>query len=217
VPEKLLFISAGSGITPIMSMLRHLDGEDAIGDVVLLHSARTEEDVIFGPVLEELDRRHDGFRLHKQLTKENGRLKPEHLDDLVPDWRERETFLSGPSEMLDAMTEHWDLHGDCDCLHLERFQPKLAVDIEEGKGGTIVFRKSDCKTECDGATPILVAGEEEGLDLPYGCREGICHTCVGTLISGKLRDLRNGDICGNEGETVRTCINAPEGSVEIDL
>jgi ferredoxin-NADP reductase len=217
VPERLLFISAGSGITPIMSMVRHLDGEGALHDAVLVHSARTPDDVIFGRELDRLDGKHNGFRLHKQLTKEAGRLKPEHLDEIVPDWRERETFLSGPSEMLDAMSEHWDREADCDRLHMERFQPKLAVDIEEGKGGTIVFRKSDCTTECDGATPVLVAGEEKGLDLPYGCREGICHTCVGRLISGQLRDLRNGDVHGNEGENVRTCINAPEGPVEIDL
>jgi ferredoxin-NADP reductase len=217
VPEKLLFISAGSGITPIMSMLRSLAHQGELDDAVLLHSARTEEDLIFGSQLRSLDRRHDGFRLHFQLTKQSGRLQPGHLDDLVPDWRDRETFLSGPSEMLDAMEDHWEAHGDRDRLCMERFQPKLAHDIEEGKGGTIVFRKSDCQTECDGKTPILVAGEEEGLELPFGCREGICHTCVGKLVSGQLRDLRNGDVHGNEGENVRTCINAPEGPVEIDL
>jgi stearoyl-CoA 9-desaturase NADPH oxidoreductase len=217
LPEKLLFISAGSGITPIMSMLRSLAHHDELTDTVLIHSAKNEEDVIFGEQLDELEHEHDGFRVHRQYTAENGRLKPEHLDDICPDWKERETYLSGPSEMLDAMNEHWDAHGDCDVLHMERFQPKLAEDIEEGKGGTIVFAESDCKTECDGSTPILVAGEEAGLDLPYGCREGVCHTCVGELVSGQVRDLRNGDVHGQEGETIRTCINAPEGPVEIEL
>src|SRR3954470_5719685 len=107
-PDKLLFISAGSGITPIMSMLRSLHPDD----VVLLHSARTPDDVIFGAELRELARRHDGFRLHEQHTGEKGRLAPEHLDELVPDWRERETFLSGPGPMLDAMSEHWERDGD---------------------------------------------------------------------------------------------------------
>jgi len=50
-----------------------------------------------------------------------------------------------------------------------------------------------------------------------GCREGICHTCIGRLCSGRVRDLRNGQLYGTEGEMVRTCINAPEGAVEIDL
>jgi ferredoxin len=69
----------------------------------------------------------------------------------------------------------------------------------------------------DGGTPILVAGEEAGLTLPFGCRMGICHTCVGRLCSGRVRDLRTGKVSGTEGELVRTCINAPEGPVEIDL
>ena len=76
---------------------------------------------------------------------------------------------------------------------------------------------SDCETECDGTTPILVAGEEAGLELAYGCREGICHTCIGTLRKGRVRDLRTGKVSGQEGDTVRTCINAPEGPVEIEL
>jgi ferredoxin-NADP reductase len=212
-PERLLFISAGSGITPIMSMLRSLEPRDA----VLLHSARGPHDVIFGDELRAYARRHAGFRLHEQDTSQDGRLKPEHLDELAPDWRERETFLSGPGEMLDAFCEHWERHGDPDRLHMERFQPKLGLSGEEGEGGTIVFLESDCEVEADGATPILVAGEQAGLDLPYGCREGICHTCVGTLKSGRLRDLRNGKVYGQDGETVRTCISAPEGRVEIEL
>src|SRR5215212_823282 len=203
VPEKLLFISAGSGITPIMSMLRGLDHHDEIGDVVLIHSARNEDDVIFCDQLRELERKHDGFKLHLQLTKEAGRLEPaKHLDEICPDWKERETYLSGPEGMLDAVEEHYDQHDRCDHLHMERFQPKLATgDFEEGKGGTVKFLESDCQVECDGSTPILEAGEEAGLDLPYGCREGICHTCVGELKSGQLRDLRNGKVYGNQGET----------------
>jgi ferredoxin-NADP reductase len=217
LPDKLLFISAGSGITPIMSMVRSLEHRDRLDDVVLVHSARTPEDVIFGRELRELEEKHEGFRLHEQHTGERGRLEPPHLDELCADWRERHTYLSGPSEMLDAMNEHWDRHGDCDLLHMERFQPKIGGDIEEGKGGTIVFTESDCKTECDGATPILVAGEEKGLELPYGCREGICHTCVGTLASGQVRDLRTGEVHGQDGQTIRTCIHAPEGPIEVEL
>jgi stearoyl-CoA 9-desaturase NADPH oxidoreductase len=217
-PEKLLFISAGSGITPIMSMLRHLDHCDEVNDVAVLHSARHTDDVIFGPELRALADKYDGFTLHEQLTREHGRMGPGDLDRLCPDWRERETYLSGPSEMLDAFSEHWDAHGDCDMLHMERFQPKLGLgEAGEGEGGPIKFLDSDCETESDGKMPILVAGEEAGLDLPYGCREGICHTCVGELRSGRVRDLRNGEVYGQEGEVIRTCISAPEGPIEIDL
>jgi ferredoxin len=88
---------------------------------------------------------------------------------------------------------------------------------EEGEGGKIKFLESDTEAESDGSVPILVAGEDAGLTLPYGCREGICHTCVGELKSGQLRDLRNGKVYGNEGENVRVCISAPEGPVEVAL
>jgi stearoyl-CoA 9-desaturase NADPH oxidoreductase len=215
-PEKPLFISAGSGVTPIMSMLRALEQEDELDDAVLVHSARTEDDVIFGDFLRGLDERSDGFRLHLQLTKEQGRIEPSDLEEICPDWRERETFLSGPSDMLDAMEDYWASEGDCDRLYMERFQPKVGF-TEEGEGGEISFLASDTKTEADGGTPILVAGEECGLDLAYGCREGICHTCTGTLCSGKVRDLRNGNVYGTEGEMIRVCISAPEGPVEVDL
>jgi ferredoxin-NADP reductase len=216
VPDSLLFISAGSGITPIMSMLRHLDRQRELSDVVHLHSARTEDDVIFGDRLTELDKRRGDYRLHPQLTGVDGRMEPADLDRLCPDWRERETFASGPGEMLDALSDHWEREGELDRLHMERFQPKLG-EWEEGEGGTITFTESETDAESDGSVPILVAGEEAGLELPFGCREGICHTCIGKLCSGQIRDLRNGKVSGQEGEMVRTCINAPEGPVEIAL
>jgi ferredoxin-NADP reductase len=218
LPEKLLFMSAGSGITPIMSMLRDLDRRGELGDVVHLHSARTRDDVIFGEQLRELAARNPGLRLHEQVTGEHGRIGPEHLDDLAADWREREAFLSGPGDMLDAMREHWEESGDCDRLHMERFQPIIGDgDGELGDGGTIRFADSGVEASSDGTQPILVAGEEAGLTLPYGCRMGICHTCVGKLCSGQIRDLRSGKVSGTDGEMIRTCINAPEGPVEIAL
>jgi NAD(P)H-flavin reductase len=201
-----------------MSMLRHLDHYDQLNDAVLLHSARRTDEVIFGDELRELANRREGFRLHEQLTGEDGRMGPEDLDRLCPDWREREVYISGPNEMLDAFTEHFEREHTCDCLHMERFQPKLGLgENGAGEGGAIKFLSSDCEAESDGKTPILVAGEEKGLDLPFGCREGICHTCVGELRSGRVRDLRNGEVYGQEGEVIRTCISAPEGPIEIDL
>jgi stearoyl-CoA 9-desaturase NADPH oxidoreductase len=216
LPDKLLFISAGSGITPIISMLRSLCHRDELRDVVLLHSARDEDDVIFGGELRHIERTFPGFNLHEQHTATMGRMAPEHLDDLCPDWAERATFASGPGAMLDALTEHWERHDRIDQLHMERFQPKLDGG-QAGEGGAINFLKSDCQVEADGTKPILVCGEEAGLTLPFGCREGICHTCVGTLRSGRIRDLRNGQVGGQEGQSVRTCINAPEGPIEIEL
>jgi stearoyl-CoA 9-desaturase NADPH oxidoreductase len=217
LPDRVLFISAGSGITPIMSMLRDLDRRGALGDVVHLHSARTREDVIFGAALREIAARHPGFRLHEQLTGAHGRLGPEQLEGLCPDWRERETFLSGPRGLIEAVEERFEDEGRSEHLHTERFQPVVGNGGGDGDGGTVHFRVTDCEAECGPGVSILVGGEEAGATLPFGCRMGICHTCVGRLKDGAIRDVRTGAITEASGQMIRTCINAPEGHVEIDL
>ncbi len=217
LPAKMLFISAGSGITPIMSMLRSIDHGEGFGDVVVIHSARTREQIMFLSVLEEFDRRHQGMRLDLRLTGERGRLEPSDLDEVCPDWRDREAFCSGPGDMLDALIEHWESNGDRERLHFERFQPKIGGDANAGEGGTVRFLDSEKTVECDGSTSILETGEKAGLNLAYGCRIGICHTCVGTLKSGKLRDLRSGDVIQPTEQDVRICINTAEGDVELAL
>jgi stearoyl-CoA 9-desaturase NADPH oxidoreductase len=216
-PRQLLFISAGSGITPIMSMLRSLDRDEALEDVVHIHSARSADGVIFDEQLRELDSRRRGYRPHLRITGEAGRVTPPELDELCPDWRRRHAFVSGPGEMLDALTRHWEDHGDPGLLEMERFQPVIGGGAVAGEGGTVRFTTSGIEAACDGGTPILVAGEEAGAELPFGCRMGICHTCIGRLCAGEVRDLRTGEVYGQEGEMVRTCVNAPEGDVAIAL
>ena len=216
-PRKLLFVSAGSGITPIMSMLHSLHREDAVEDVVHVHSARSVDGVIFADRLREIERLHSGYSLKLRMTGEEGRIGPGDLDRVCPDLRERHTYLSGPGEMLDAMCAHWEREGDIGLLYMERFQPVIGGEPGEGEGGTVRFLKSRVEAECESGTPILVGGEEAGAVLPFGCRMGICHTCVGRLCTGKVRDLRTGDVHGSEGEMIRTCVNAPEGPIEIAL
>jgi ferredoxin-NADP reductase len=218
LPERLLFVSAGSGITPIMSMLRSLEREGELRDVVHVHCARSEETVIFGRELRELDARRSGYRLHERITGREGRLAAEELDGVCPDWRERETFLCGPAGLLETMSERWKLDGEPARLHVEHFQPHTDLgDGERGCGGTIRFRASGVDGVSDGEQPILVAGENAGAELSFGCRMGICHSCVGRLRAGQVRDLRTGRVHGAPGELLRTCINAPEGAIEIDL
>jgi ferredoxin-NADP reductase len=218
LPERLLFISAGSGITPIMSMLRSISAGRRCADVVHIHCAHTRDTVIFGEELRALARADDGYRLHERITGEQGRVTAEHLDALCGDWREREAFLCGPPALLSAMRDRWRREGDPARLHVEHFQPDERVgDAERGTGGTISFRRSGLEASSDGEQPILAAGESAGVTLPFGCRMGICHSCVGRLRAGQVRDLRTGRVHGQPGETVQTCINAPEGAVEIDL
>ncbi|WP_445170433.1 ferredoxin reductase [Mycolicibacterium sp. Dal123E01] len=217
LPTKLLFISAGSGITPIISMLRSLDHRDECNDVVVLHSDRNREQVMFLPVLEDLERRHEHLRLDVRLTSERGRLSPDELDHLCPDWRDRDAFCSGPGELLDGLIEFWQHNGDPERLHYERFQPKIGGSPGTGKGGKVTFTESGVTVDCASGTPLLEAGEEAGLDLAFGCRIGICHTCVGTVKSGKVRDLRSGDVTEPTGQDVRICIHTAEGDIELEL
>ena len=217
LPPCPLFVSAGSGITPIMAMLRELDRRDALHDAVHVHSCRDEDDMIFGEMLRELAERRPGYRLIEVHTSKVPRFQPADLDRHCPDWRERETFLSGPREMIDAVEEYYGEQNLEGSLHTERFQPVIGNGGGEGDGGTVHFRVSDCEAECEAGMSILVGGENAGATLPFGCRMGICHTCVGRLQDGAVRDLRTGGIETASGQMIRTCINAPEGHIEIDL
>jgi stearoyl-CoA 9-desaturase NADPH oxidoreductase len=218
LPGRLLFISAGSGVTPIMSMLRSLARRGTLEDVVHVHCARTADTAIFGTELRLLAARHAGYTLHEQITSRVGRLTPDVLAGLCGDWREREAFACGPVGLLRALADRWRAEGLRERLHSEHFQPEdLLGGCGRGAGGTIELRRSGTRAVSDGEQPILTAAEQAGARLPHGCRMGICHSCVGRLRAGRLRDLRTGRVHGQPGEMLRTCINAPEGPVEIDL
>ena len=217
-PERLLFVSAGSGITPIASMLRGLERRRELRDVVHVHCSRTREGVIFARELSRLRLEQGGYRLHLRLTGTHGRLTPHELVAICPDWRERETFLCGPAGLLETLGERWREEGRAERLHTERFQPDARVgDGERGRGGTIRLCRSAIDAVSDGEQPILLAGEQAGASMPFGCRMGICHSCVGKLRAGQVRDLRTGRVHGQAGEMLRTCVNAPEGPIEIEL
>jgi ferredoxin-NADP reductase len=214
-PDKMLFLVGGSGITPVMAMLRTLDRRSQMPDVVMHYSSPTEERMIFKDELDKLEQKHDGLTLHRLATDVDGMLEMSALDEICPDWRERETYACGPSPMLDAITEHFESHELEDSLHLERFS--LELGGEGGEGGTITFQNSSKTIEADGATTVLEAGEEAGIGMPYGCRMGICHTCTLTLLSGKVRDLRNGDEYDSPNEPVQTCVTAAVGECTLDI
>ena len=214
-PDRMLFLVGGSGITPVMSMLRTLDRRGTVPDVVLHYSSPTPDRMIFRDELIALEDRHDGMRLHQLHTDTDGLLDLADLDTICPDWRERETWACGPAPMLDAITDHYEQAGLEDRLHVERFS--LELGGEGGEGGTLTFRNSGKQVEVDGATTILEAGEEAGVGMPYGCRMGICHTCTVTLVSGTIRDLRNGDEYGQPNEQVQTCVTAAVGDCTLDI
>jgi ferredoxin-NADP reductase len=218
LPPKLLFLTAGSGITPVMAMLRGLPtgragGAGGTPDVVLVHSAPAPENVIFGAELRSLAARVPGLRLYERHTRSEGRLRPTDLPGLCPDLLERDVWVCGPAAMLEEVTAYWT--GPADRLRVERFLP--AAPVADGAGGPVRFTRSGREADADGGTPLLVVGEEAGVLMPSGCRMGICRGCLVRLSSGRIRDLRTGRIHGEAGDLVQTCVSAAAGPVEIEL
>jgi stearoyl-CoA 9-desaturase NADPH oxidoreductase len=241
LPSRVLFLTAGSGITPVMAMLRTLDRRRAgTEDLVLVHSAPDAQRSLFADELDLLARRHPGWRIVQRHTRTEGHLHLPHegnrradsasgssprgeaLDDLVPDWRERQTWACGPTALLDDAEKAWADAGIRDALHLERFAASFTAGADGDQGGTITFARSGRTVDADGATTVLDAGERAGVPMPFGCRMGICHTCVAPLRSGAVRDLRDGSeqrVADTDQSTrsVQTCVSAASGDCVIDL
>jgi stearoyl-CoA 9-desaturase NADPH oxidoreductase len=218
VPRKLLLLTAGSGITPVIGMLRNLFSRRVplATDIVLVAVNQTESSAIFRDEL-----RDHGTAGHLSLVERyddrDGVLDVEELDHLVPDLAERLTYACGPAGLLDALETH---HADRGLsLTTERFRPVL---VEAGEGGTVTFADGR-EVEADGGTPLLDVAENAGVLMPSGCRMGICMGCVIPMKSGAVRDLRNGAVTtaipgetGPEGVPIQTCISAAAGACHID-
>lgn len=212
-PAKTLFVTGGSGITPVIGMLRA--GLELLRDAVLVHSDRTAGDVLFGAELRALAAA-GRLRLVEHHTDVQGRLDAAALGALVPDLADRETWACGPAGLLDALEDLWAAQGISEQLHVERFRTQ---QIEPGEGGTVRFRSSGTEVTADGATSLLDAGEQAGLLLPSGCRIGICFSCVLPLREGAVRDLRTGDVTtatAGDGVLIQTCVSAAAGACHID-
>ena len=184
LPEQFLFISAGSGITPIMSMLRALARRDALDDVVLLHSARTPDDVIFGAELRELAGATRGFRLHEQLTGEMGRMGPQRPRRAVPGLARARGVHQRPGR---ACSTRWTSTGSARatataCTWSASSPSSARRTPSTARAARSASPTATSRPRATARTPILVAGEEAGATLPYGCRMGICHTCVGQAL-----------------------------------
>jgi stearoyl-CoA 9-desaturase NADPH oxidoreductase len=213
-PRSVLFLTAGSGITPVMSMLRTLLRRNQIGDVIHLHSAPTEAEVMFRADLAALAADQPGYRLRVRETRTQGRFDLARLDDEVPDWRERQTWACGPEGMLAAAEKVWSSAGVRDRLHLERFA--VAKAAPAGAGGTVTFARSGRSVAADAATSLMDAGEGAGVQMPFGCRMGICQSCVVSLAEGHVRDLRTGAE-HDPGTRVQTCVSAASGDCVLDI
>ncbi len=219
IPQQLLMVTAGSGITPVIGMLRNLfsKAERPATDITLLHVNQAEPDSIFKDEL----RAHAAagrIRLVEHFDDRDGLVDLTRLESLVPDIGQRAAYACGPSGLLDALEGWYGERGLT--LHTERFRPALLADA--GEGGSVTFAGGTV-VEADGATPILDAAEAAGVLMPSGCRMGICMGCVLPMKEGAVRDLRTGEVTvAVPGETapgglkIQTCISAAAGDCHLD-
>jgi ferredoxin-NADP reductase len=225
---KFLFVTAGSGITPVIGMLRNLfpvtdagvlqPRRSAAFDITVVHVAPAEPDSIFLADLKALAAA-GAIELVARYDDVHGVLDVDELEELVPDIAARVTFACGPAGLLADLERHHEARGLE--LFTEQFRPVL---VDAGEGGTVSFARSEVTVTTDGATPLLDAGESAGVLMPSGCRMGICFGCVVPLTAGAVRDLRNGEVTtAVPGETdpagvpIQTCISAAAGPCHLDL
>lgn len=220
-PQRLLLISGGSGITPVMAMLRALCAEGHAGEVVFLHYARGYRDLIFGDELDALARAHPNLRLVRSVTGETprpgdaaGHFRGEHLAGLTAPLADYAAFACGPAPLIEAVQGHWHDAGAAGRLAVEHFQPPRRAAADEG--GRVTFAASGVAADDTGAS-LLETAEAAGLTPDYGCRMGICHTCTCRKTEGTVRNLVTGRLSGAGAEDIQPCVSAPVGDVTLAL
>lgn len=228
-PDHVLLVSGGSGITPVLSMLRTLCAEGHEGPVTFLHYATSPDAMLFRDEIAALGDAHAGVRVVTVFDDGSGDLTgllcEEHLDAADADWREAEVFVCGPAPLMDAARSLVESAGGADRFHQEAFTLPMfvgeAAAADGQNGGSVRFAGSDVTVESDGST-LLEQAESAGLSPAHGCRMGICHTCTRSLTCGTVRDAVTGEVTSGQqsaesGVEIRVCVSVPVGDVEIDL
>lgn len=221
-PDHVLLVSGGSGITPVMSMLRTLCDEGFDGRVTFVHYALTEHGMIYRRQLAAIAAEHPNVRLVRIFTDEpgagdaDGFLTVSQLDTIEPAWRELETFVCGPAPLMDAARQLFDDAGRADRVHTESFTLGQFVAEAGTVTGSLRFTSTATEVPNDGRS-ILDQAEGAGLRPESGCRMGICHTCTRPLRCGTVRNVVTGDVQSDPDTEIQLCINVPVGDVAVDL
>lgn len=219
LPPSLVLISGGSGITPVLSMLRTALGSGHTGPITFVHYARSKRAVSHLDELQTLALRHPNLDLRLKFTRsdDDGHFDGAHLDGIAR-FDDAQIFMCGPNSLMDAVDLHHRTAGLTQPLHREAFTaPTFAApDPSETTGGTVTFLRSGCSTDNDGRS-LLEQAEGSGLTPQSGCRMGICFSCSSIKRSGTIRNLRTGEIDSESDTTIQLCINAPVGDVEIEV
>ncbi len=224
-PRRVLLVSGGSGITPVMAMLRTLceEGWADTGEVGFLNYARSPELALYGAELEQLAGRHGGLRVARGFTRGDagplsGRFSREHLRAVLAehaDHGDAATFVCGPPALIDAVRSVWAQDGLPEPA-VETFTPTvLRFDTAEATG-TVSFKASGREAANSGLA-LLEQAEDAGLTPDHGCRMGICNTCSCRKTAGTVRNVLTGALSSAGEEHIRICVSVPVGDVALDL
>lgn len=215
-PPRLLLISAGSGITPMMSMLRTLVDEGYGGRITFLHYAPQPEAMLYREALAQLAARQPGIELITQFTQQGAaHLSKKRLQTLVPDFLEADSYVCGPSSLIETARKLWRDREADDRLHIEAFGSPVPT-ADPKASGDVRFARSERFAANDGRS-LLEQAEAAGLRPQHGCRMGICASCVCRKQSGTVRDLQTGALDSEPDQDIRICVSVPVGTVTMDL
>lgn len=208
-PRRILLVSGGSGITPVMAMLRTLLNEGYAGEIAFVHYARTPAEACYRDELAEMV----GVRILHGYTRSGsgelqGRFGPEHLAAAMPS--PDAVFVCGPQALVDAV------HAHCQNVHSESFVAPTLDAPADPSGGRVTFADSGIEVVDDGRS-LLEQAESAGLSPDSGCRMGICHTCTRRKACGVVRNLTTGAVSTAPDEDVQICVSVPVGDVDIAL
>jgi ferredoxin-NADP reductase len=225
LPPRLVMLSAGSGITPLMSMLRQLVAERADTQVVFMHFARTPSDLIFHDELVRLARGAPNLQVILCVEQAGatwrgarGRFSQALLESVAPDFRELPTFLCGPSGFMRSVVQTLEqAEADLSKLRYERFSADLDVSTFLGHGQLIRFLRSGAESLSSRPRTILEEAESLGVPIASGCRAGNCGTCRCLKRRGVVVDVITGRESSDAQEFIYPCISVARSTVEVDL
>ena len=193
-------------------MLRSLQRRTHRGRVTFLHYAQSPEHQIFAAELDAIRRSGHGIDVHL-LHPELGdpALSPAYLERLVPGYRDVPTWACGPAPMIEAVQAAYD---GSDALRVEYFKPpRVSNGAAEGE---VAFTRSG-KAAANSGAALLEQAEALGLTPEYGCRMGICFSCVSRKTEGTVRNVLTGETSSLPDEDIRICVSAPEGDCAVEL
>ncbi|MFP6850181.1 MAG: ferredoxin reductase [Pseudomonas sp.] len=222
-PQGVLLLAAGSGITPLLGMLRSALAQGFSGPITLLHYVRDHGQQAFVGELQALQMQYSNLQVRWSLTAAGagagelaGRFSVEHLA-AVTALAQRRVLACGPAGFVGQVRQWWQAAELPGALQVEAFTPPVLSAGFSSRQVNLSFARSHQQVFADNQRSLLEQAEEQGLKPAHGCRQGICASCTCTLLSGTVRDLRSGALFSEPGQAIRLCISAPHGDVEIDL